>query len=49
MQQNYLSEAVVEQLMTSYNGYREKIAVQNAQDGISRRVASVDELMALNH
>ena len=49
VQTNNLSEAVVKELMTSYNDYREKIEVQNAQDGIPRRVASVDELTALSH
>ena len=45
----YLSEAVAKQFRASYNGFRETIAVQTAQDGISRRVARVDELMALSH
>ena len=44
-----LSEAVPNQFRTSYHGYRVKIAVQTAQDGISRRVERVDELMALSH
>ena len=44
-----LSEAVAKQFGTSYGDYRERIAVQTAQDGIPRRVARVDELMALSH
>ena len=44
-----LSEAVAKQFRTSYYGYREKITVQIAQDEIPRRVARVDELMALGH
>ena len=49
VQKSYLSEAVAKQFRTSYDGYREKVAVQIAQDGIPRRVARVDELMALSH
>ena len=49
VQNNYLSEAAAKQFRTSYDDYREKIAVQTAQDGIPRRVARVDELMALSH
>ena len=49
VQKSYLSEAVAKQFRTSYDDYREKIAVQTAQDGIPRRVARVDELMALSH
>ena len=48
VQKSSLSEAVAKQFRTAYDDYREKIAVQTAQDGISRRVARV-ELMALNH
>ena len=44
-----LSEAVAKQFRTSHDDHREKIAVQTAQDGIPRRVARVDELMALSH
>ena len=44
----FLSEAVAKQ-WTSYEDYKEKIVVQTAQDGIPRRVARVDELMALSH
>ena len=47
---NYLSNAVARQFRTSYyDDYSEKIAVQTAQDGTPRRVARVDELMALSH
>ena len=46
---NSLSEAVSKQFRTAYDDYREKIAVQTAQDGMSRRVARFDELMALSH
>ena len=42
-------ESVVKQLRTSYDGHWEKVAVQTAQDGIPRRVARFDELMALRH
>ena len=49
VQKSYLSEAVAKQFRTSYDDYREKIAVQTAQDGIPWRVARVDELMALSH
>ena len=49
VQKSSLSEAVAKQFRTSYDDYREKIAVQTAQDGIPRRVARVDELMALSH
>ena len=49
VQKSSLSEAVAKQFRTAYEDYREKIAVQTAQDGIPRRVARVDELMALNH
>ena len=46
----YLSNAVARQFRTSYYyDYSEKIVVQTAQDGIPRRVARVDELMALSH
>ena len=48
VQKKYLSEAVAKQFRTSYDDYRENIAVQTAQDGIPRRVARVDELMALS-
>ena len=42
-----LSEAVAKQFRTSYyDDYREKLA---AQDGIPRRVARVDEPVALSH
>ena len=44
-----LSEAIAKQFRTFYDDYREKIAVQIAQDGIPRRVARVDELMVLSH
>ena len=44
-----ISEAVAKQFRTSYDDHREKIAVQTAQDGIPRRVARVDELIALSH
>ena len=44
-----LSEAVAKQFRISYDDYRKKVAVQTAQDGIPRRVARVDELMALSH
>ena len=47
LQKNYISEAVAKQFRTSYDDNREKIAVQTARDGIRRRVARVDELMAL--
>ena len=43
-----LSEAVAKQFRTSYDDYREKIVVQTAQDIIPRRVARVDEVMALS-
>ena len=49
VQKSSLSKAVAKQFRTAYDDYREKIAVQTAQDGISRRVARVDELMALKH
>ena len=49
VQKSSLSEAVAKQFRTAYDDYREKIAVQTAQDGIPRRVARVDELMALSH
>ena len=49
VQNKTLSEAVAKQLRTSYDDYREKVAVQTAQDGIPRRVARVDEPMALSH
>ena len=49
VQKSSLSEAVAKQFRTAYVDYREKIAVQTAQDGIPRRVARVDELMALSH
>ena len=49
VQKNSLSEAVAKQFRTAYDDYREKIAVQTAQDGIPRRVARADELMALSH
>ena len=49
VQNKILSEAVAKQFRTAYDDYREKIAVQTAQDGIPRRVARVDELMALSH
>ena len=49
VQKSSLSEAVAKQFRTAYDDYREKIAVQTARDGIPRRVARVDELMALNH
>ena len=42
-------EAVAKQFRTPYDDYREKIAVQTAQDGIPRCIARVDELMALSH
>ena len=48
VQKSYVSEVVAKQFRTSYDDYREKIAVQTAQDGIPRRVARVDELMALS-
>ena len=44
-----LFEAVAKQFRTAYDDNREKIAVQTAQDGIPRRVARVDELMALSN
>ena len=34
VQKKTLSEAVAKQFRTSYDDYREKIAVQTAQDGI---------------
>ena len=37
------------QFRTSYDDYKENIAVQTAQDGIPRRVARVKELMALSN
>ena len=49
VQKSSLSEAVAKQFRTAYDDYREKIAVQTAQDGIPRRVARVNELMALSH
>ena len=49
VQKKSLSEAVAKKIRAAYDDYREKIAVQTAQDGIPRRVARVDELMALNH
>ena len=49
VQKSSLSEAVAKQFRTAYDDYREKIAVQTAQDRIPRRVARVDELMAWNH
>ena len=49
VQNKSLSEAVAKQFRTAYDDFREKIAVQTAQDGIPRRVARVDELMALSH
>ena len=49
VQKSYLSEAVAKQFRTAYDDYRKKITVQSAQDGIPRRVARVDELMALSH
>ena len=49
VQKGSLSEAVAKQFRTAYDDYREKIAVQTSQDGIPRRVARVDELMALSH
>ena len=49
VQKSSLSEAVAKQFRTAYDDYREKIAVQTAQDGILRRVARVEELMALSH
>ena len=49
VQKSYLSEVVAKQFGTSYDDYREKVAVQTAQDKIPRRVARVDELMALSH
>ena len=49
VQKSSLSEAVAKQFRTAFDDYREKIAVQTAQDGIPRCVARVDELMALNH
>ena len=49
VQKSSLSEAVAKQFRTAYVDYREKIAVQTAQNGIPRRVARVDELMALSH
>ena len=39
----------MKQFRISYDDYRYKIAIQTAQDGIPRRVARVDELMALSH
>ena len=48
VQKTSLSEAVAKQFRTAYD-YRDKIAVQTAQDGIPRRVARIDELMALSH
>ena len=49
VQRKSLSEAVAKQFRTSYDDYREKIAVQTAQNGIIRRVARTNELMALSH
>ena len=49
VQKKTLSEAVPKQFRTAYDDNREKIAVQTAQDGIPRRVARVDELMAMSH
>ena len=49
VQKKSLSEAVAKQFRTAYDDYKEKIAVQTAQDGIPRRVARVDELIALSH
>ena len=42
-------EAAKQFIRASYDDYREKIAVQTAQDRIPGRVARVDELMALSH
>ena len=49
VQTKSLSDAVAKQFRTSYDDYREKIAIQIAQDGIPRCVARVDGLMALSH
>ena len=49
MQHISLSEAVAKQFRTSYDDYREEIAVQTAQDEIPGRAARADELMALSH
>ena len=44
-----LSQAVTKQFRTSYDNFSEKIAIQTAQDGMSRRVARVYDLLALSH
>ena len=44
-----LSEAIAKQFRISHGGYREKNAVQIAQNGILRHIARVNGLMALSH